>query len=456
MRETTSTFDKIKLFIRIYIPMFITQICLIGGNFVAVFMTGQYGTDDLAGMSIGFNIWITGYTALLGILYGITPLISNMLGAKDYRDLKGLIQNGFYMASLFSTIAIILGFIFIPPLTSMLDLNTHARYVTLHYMLGIAFAVFPLLWVSMMRNIVDSHGYTHYSMAIIVTGFIVNSTLNYLLIFGKFGFPELGGVGAGFATAITVWLNASLYFFILKTKKPFRDYQLFNNWSILDLTYWKAQLSIGLPMGVAIFCEMSIFSLAAFAMAYYGTDYIAAQQAALSFTNLFYCVPLTIGLTSTIMIAYELGAKRYADVIKYANIARLFAIFLAIFIASGGFHFLNEIAYLYTNDENMISLISHFLSYAMLFSVIDAFGTPVQGILRGYKDMKIVTMIAISTYWGVSFPVAALFSIGFNQGPYGIWVGLLSGIAAAGVLYILRLRYQEKKLKLLIKQQLQA
>ncbi len=448
MYETFTLGEKFNLFLRVFIPMFITQLALIGGNFVAVFMTGQYSTSDLAGMSMGFNIWITWYTATLGVIYGITPIISNMLGAKILTEIKALVQNGLYMATALGALAILAGYILLEPFLSFLHLTPQAHYVCTHYMAAIALCAIPLLWVCVFRNVVDAHGLTHYSMAIIVSGFFVNCILNYLLIFGHFGFPELGGIGAGYATALSVWFNVFAYVWVLHTRKAFRQYSFFKDWVYNNFMYWKAQLAIGLPIGIAIFCEISIFSLGAFVMAFYGTKYIAAQQAALSFSSLFYCVPLTISLTATILVAFELGANRYKSAKQFSNIARVFAIFMAIFLAGGGFTYLDQIANLYTTDSSMVSLIASFLSYAICFSIIDAFGTPVQGILRGYKDVNIITVIAIICFWFIGVPVAAIFSILLNFGPYGVWVGMLTGVGTAAICYILRLYQQERKYRL--------
>lgn len=445
MYETFTLGEKFKLFLRVYIPMFITQLALIGGNFVAVFMTGQYSTSDLAGMSMGFNIWITWYTATLGIIYGITPIISNMLGAKILTEIKALVQNGLYMATALGALAILAGFLLLEPFLNFLHLTPEAHYVCTHYMLAITLCAIPLLWVCVFRNIVDAHGYTHYSMTIIVLGFLVNCLLNYLLIFGNFGFPELGGIGAGYATALSVWFNVFAYVWVLHTRKAFRHYNFFRDWVYNDFTYWRAQLAIGMPIGIAIFCEISIFSLGAFVMAFYGTEYIAAQQAALSFSSLFYCVPLTISLTATVLVAYELGANRYKGAKEFSNISRYFAIFLAIFLATGGFTHLDAIAALYTSDESMVSLIATFLSYALCFSIIDAFGTPVQGILRGYKDVTIITIIAICCFWLIGVPVGAIFATVLGFGPAGVWVGMLTGVGTAGLCYIIRLYQQEGK-----------
>ena len=427
MEPTFTLTSKIIRFIRLSIPIIITQFSLMAGAFISILLTGQYSTVHLAGISVGYNIWISMFYGTMGVLLGISPILGQLLGAKKKDTIPAIVGNGLYLATALGLGLVALGIIGLKPVLSLLDLEPAAYDISIKYMSFIGVAIVPLMWSCILRNTVDSHGYTHYSMTVIFTSFLLNVFLNYGLILGHFGFPALGGVGAGIATAICSWYNVLAYTIILTNAKAFKDYQFFKK--------------LGVPIGFAIFCEMSIFSLAALLMAYYGTNIIAAHQAAISFTNLFYGFPLSISIACTIAVSYEVGAKRYKDARTYAYIARIMAIMIAMLICSYTFTHLREISGYYTTDPSMIQLIGSFLSYAVFFSVIDAFGTPLQGVLRGYKDVKIVSAIAISCYWGVSIPVVAIFTYIFNYGPYGIWVGLLSSVAAAGVLYTWRTWY---------------
>lgn len=441
MEPTFTLTSKIIRFIRLSIPIIITQFSLMAGAFISILLTGQYSTVHLAGISVGYNIWISMFYGTMGVLLGISPILGQLLGAKKKDTIPAIVGNGLYLATALGLGLVALGIIGLKPVLSLLDLEPAAYDISIKYMSFIGVAIVPLMWSCILRNTVDSHGYTHYSMTVIFTSFLLNVFLNYGLILGHFGFPALGGVGAGIATAICSWYNVLAYTIILTNAKAFKGYQFFKNLGRPIRIYIFDQIKLGVPIGFAIFCEMSIFSLAALLMAYYGTNIIAAHQAAISFTNLFYGFPLSISIACTIAVSYEVGAKRYKDARTYAYIARVMAIMIAMLICSYTFTHLHEISGYYTTDPSMIQLIGSFLSYAVFFSVIDAFGTPLQGVLRGYKDVKIVSAIAISCYWGVSIPVVAIFTYVFNYGPYGIWVGLLSSVAAAGVLYTWRTWY---------------
>lgn len=443
--EHESIPQKLLHFLRLYVPMLITQFALLGGNFVGIFLTGQYSTEHLAGMSVGFTFYSMTYVTLIGIMYGITPIISQLLGAKKYTNIRTIVQHGIYLAAGITVVLTAIGWLGIPPLIKSMHLIPLAQEVAFKYLIAISFSIFPFLSVAIMRNTVDSHGYTHYSMTIIVLGFVVNMITNYIFIFGHLGFPALGGVGAGIASGAAAWFNMFAYALLLKFKKPFKKYEIFKNWAHFDFTYWRDQLHIGLPVGVAIFCEVSIFGLATFAMTTYGTFIIAAHQSAYSFVNLFFSLPLTISLTSTIVVAYEVGRGSYRDAKEYAYIARGLALVIAILFSCFSFTHLDMISALYTNDPAMVEKIASFMIYALSFSIVDAIGTPIQGILRGYKDVTIITKIAVCCYWGVGIPTAILFSQFLGFGPYGIWIGLLIGVGSAGLCFCARLWKQERK-----------
>jgi len=441
MHPTTTLLEKIFLFIKLSAPLTITQFALVAGSFVAIFLSGQYSTVDMAGVSIGYNIWIAIYMGILGILLGITPIISQLLGARKNDGIAIVFHHGLYLAMSFVILIFLAAFFFLQPLLNYLNLEPAAYEVCINYLSAIAFGVPALFLMCPMRYTIESHGYTHYSMIIMISGLCISSITSYLFVFGKYGFPELGGMGAGIGTTIACWTNFLMYTSILWFKSEFKSYGLLRQWPTLDITYIIEQLRLGIPIGLSIFCEGSIFSIAGLLMAQFGTSIVAAHQAAISFTNLFYCIPLSISMASTIAVAYEVGAKKSDSAMNYAYIARGLALFLAILLCSFSFTHIYEISSIYSNDEAQIHLIMTFMSYSVFFSAIDAFGTPIQGILRGYKDVRSISYISVGSYWGVCFPLAYVLIHYFNYGPYSVWIGLLSSVATASFLFTLRLAY---------------
>lgn len=176
-------------------------------------------------------------------------------------------------------------------------------------------------------------------------------------------------------------------------------------------------------------------------MVHFGSAVVAAHQSVISFTNVFYCLPLSIAMSSTIAVAYELGAGRKIEAIQYSYISRVLAIIIAVLICAFTFTHMDNIADLFTNDDEVYELIYQFLGYGVFFAAIDAIGTPLQGILRAYKDVKIVLYISLVSYWGVCFPTAYTLARNPNYGPFGVWIGLLASVVVAGILFTLRTYY---------------
>lgn len=380
-------------------------------------------------------------------MLGITPIISQLLGAKKTDDISTIFYQGLYIGTGLACIILIIGLLGLRPLLTALNLEPAAAEVCISYLKAFAIGLFPLLWVNTLRNTVDSHGLTHYSMAIVFTSFIVNVFLNYALIFGHFGFPEIGGVGAGYGIAGACWTNFILFSLVLLLHPKLKGYRIFKDFSKPSFHYIREQLHIGIPIGFSIFLEASIFSIAGLLMVHFGSAVVAAHQSVISFTNVFYCLPLSIAMASTIAVAYELGAGRKQEAIQYSYISRILAIVLAIMICTFTFTNMDAIADLFTNDDEVYKLIYSFLGYGVFFSAIDAIGTPLQGILRAYKDVKVVLYISLISYWGVCFPTAYILANNPNYGPFGVWIGLLASVLAAGVLFTWRTWYIQRQQK---------
>jgi len=380
-------------------------------------------------------------------LLGITPIISQLLGAKKTDDISTIFYQGLYIGTGLACIILITGLLGLRPLLTALNLEPAAAEVCISYLKAYAIGLFPLLWVNTLRNTVDSHGLTHYSMAIVFTSFIVNVFLNYALIFGHFGFPEIGGVGAGYGIAGACWTNFILFSLVLLLHPKLKGYRIFKDFSKPSFHYIREQLHIGIPIGFSIFLEASIFSIAGLLMVHFGSAVVAAHQSVISFTNVFYCLPLSIAMASTIAVAYELGAGRKQEAIQYSYISRILAIVLAIMICTFTFTNMDAIADLFTNDDEVYKLIYSFLGYGVFFSAIDAIGTPLQGILRAYKDVKVVLYISLISYWGVCFPTAYILANNPNYGPFGVWIGLLASVLVAGILFTWRTWYIQRQQK---------
>ena len=227
--------------------------------------------------------------------------------------------------------------------------------------------------------------------------------------------------------------------------KPFSEYQLFNKWSKISFVKWKEILFIGVPIGISIFVETSIFSAVTLLMSAYSTVVISAHQIALNFTSLLYMIPLSISMGATILVGQEVGAGRMRNAKQYSFLGVAFAILFSFISITILFLFREQIASLYTTDIEIIEMAVHFFIFAALFQLSDAVQAPVQGALRGYKDVNMTFVMAIVSYWVLGLPIGYLMAKYTDFGPYGYWIGLIAGLTIGAIALTIRLLHIQRK-----------
>ncbi|MFE5431000.1 MATE family efflux transporter [Peribacillus simplex] len=448
MNQTYTKSQKIRLLFYILIPILITQISMYAMTFFDVMMSGQYSTQDVAGVSIGSSLWTPVYTGLSGILIALTPVVSQLVGSRQSKSVSYSVMQAIYLAVALAMIILIIGAFSLNPVLSAMDLEDGVHIVAHDYLIALSLGIIPLFIYNALRAFIDALGQTRISMIITLCALPVNVLFNYLLIYGKFGFPELGGVGSGYATAITYWLIALVAILVVIKINPFSTFEVFSEFFRVSWKEWKALLLIGVPIGLAIFFETSIFSAVTLLMSKYDTVTIASHQIAMNFASLLYMIPLSISMALTIVIGFEIGAARYKDAKEYSWIGISMALTMSLVLSTILFLFREPVASLYTKDHEVMMLTSHFLIYAIFFQISDALQAPIQGILRGYKDVNVTFAMSLVSYWILGLPIGYFFAKYTDMGAFGYWIGLISGLALGAIGLAARLRFiQQVKYK---------
>ncbi|MCZ8535873.1 MATE family efflux transporter [Paenisporosarcina quisquiliarum] len=446
MHETSHFKEKWSLMLKIIFPILVTQVALYLVSFFDILMSSRYGSEDLAGVAVGSSLWVPVYTGLAGILLAVTPIVAQLVGAKKKEEVKLVVQQGLFLSLALSTIVIVILLFLLEPLLQSMTLEPRVETIAKSYLYAMIIGIIPLFAYNVLRSYMDALGKTRVTMIITLLSAPINVFFNYLLIFGKFGFPELGGAGAGYASAITYWLIFLIALGVAHYQSPFKQYELFNNWERVQFSKWRDISKIGVPIGLSIFAETSIFSAVTLMMSTYSTAVISAHQIALNFTSLLYMVPLSISIGATVLVGFEVGAKRFHDAKIYSWLSVSTAIIFSFFSACILFFFREQIAGLYTTDVTVIQLTIQFFIFAALFQLSDAIQAPVQGSLRGYKDVNVTFIMAIISYWVIGLPIGYLLSKFTDFGPFGYWIGLIIGLTAGAITLSLRLiKIQRKK-----------
>lgn len=439
---------RLRRLLDVMIPILITQTAIMAMNFCDSAMSGHAGAVHLAGTAIGGNLWMPVMASLNGILLGSMPIIAHLLGRGERQNIGRVVRHTMLLATAFSLLLLVVGVLFLDRLLATFGLEPQVHYIAKMYIAAIGVGVLPFFLSTALRALVDTSGYTGITMKIYLLALPVNAFLNYCLIFGKFGAPALGGIGAGLATGITYWLEFFIFVWVVHKLPAFAPLRIFTDKFKFDMAQLRENLSLGVPMGMAIFMEASIFGVIAIFIAKFGTVIIAAHQAAMSFTSLLYMVPLSFSMSLTIVVGVEAGARRFGEALRYSLLGIACNITVAVLLTVFVLFDREFIAGLYTSEPVIIRQTIGFLFYAMFFQVMDATAAPIQGILRGYKDVKATFWAGLAAYWLICLPLGCYFDYYMHFGPSSYWLSLDIGLLCAVLFLGGRFWYLQRKIKI--------
>ena len=445
MHQTHNLNQRMRLFISIFLPILIYQLANFSASFVDTTMTGQYDTLHLAGVSMATSLWIPFFDLLIGIVSALVPIIGHHLGQGKKEKIASDFYQFIYLSLGLSLILFALVFVGAPLVLSRLGLEPLVEEVAKNYLWYLALGIIPLLLFSTIRSLFDALGLTKLSMYLMLLLLPLNGTFNYALIYGAFGFPEMGGAGAGLGTSLAYWVLLLISLLVAVKHPKVRVYEL---WKIrpLDKKGLIEGIRLGLPIGGTFFAEVVIFSVVGLVMAKFSSLIIASHQAAMNFSNLMYAFPMSISTSMSIIVSYEIGANRPDDVRKFCKLGRLTALGIAGFTFLFLYILRDRVAALYGSDTEFIRMTSVFLTYSLFFQLADTFAAPLQGILRGYKDTQVPFYLGLIAYWGVSLPLGLFLDYYTSLGPYGYWIGLIASLVTSGILFQWRLNRLAKNI----------
>ncbi|HFZ4270936.1 TPA: sodium-coupled multidrug efflux MATE transporter PdrM [Streptococcus pneumoniae] len=447
MYKTKCLREKLVLFLKIFFPILIYQFANYSASFVDTAMTGQYNTMDLAGVSMATSIWNPFFTFLTGIVSALVPIIGHHLGRGKKEEVASDFYQFIYLALGLSVVLLGMVLFLAPIILNHIGLEAA---VAVRYLWFLSIGIIPLLLFSVIRSLLDSLGLTKLSMYLMLLLLPLNSGFNYLLIYGAFGVPELGGAGAGLGTSLAYWVLLGISVLVLFKQEKLKALHLEKRIP-LNMDKIKEGVRLGLPIGGTVFAEVAIFSMVGLIMAKFSSLIIASHQSAMNFSSLMYAFPMSISSAMAIVVSYEVGAKRFDDAKTYIGLGRWTALIFAAFTLTFLYIFRGNVASLYGNDPEFIDLTARFLTYSLFFQLADTFAAPLQGILRGYKDTVIPFYLGLLGYWGVAIPVATLFDSLTDFGAYSYWIGLIISLIVSGALYRWRLTVIMKRFESLAK-----
>ena len=445
MNQTFTLKEKTKQIFVLLVPILITQLGMFSMVFFNTIMSGRYSSSDLAGVAIGTSIWSPIFNGISGIFLAVSPIAAQRFGQKKNDEVSSIVKNGIFLSIFVAVIIIILGYFLLNPILDLMRLSPKVQDTAFDYLVGLSFGLLPLFIFNVLRSFIYALGKTRVIMVIMLLSLPINLVLNYVLIFGKLGFPELGGVGAGYATAITDWIFLGMTIFIVIKQDPFSSFRVFSNVKEFSWEQCKEILKIGVPMGLSVFFETTVFALVTILLSKFNVTTIAAYQSALNVVSFIYMIPISISTALTVLVGFEVGARRYKDAKQYSWLGVGIAVLIAIGTGLVVVAFRYQVAGLYSTEAAVISLTANFLIFALFFQISDAIQATAQAALRGYKDVNIAFIMTLVAYWLICLPTGYLLANFTNLGARGYWIGLTVGLLAAGIALSIRLIHIQKK-----------
>lgn len=430
-----------KKLLQLSLPLIISHLAQMGMNFTDTVMAGRHHETSLAGVAIGSSLWVPTFLFLMGVLMALTPMISQAYGANKKSDISQITQQGFWLALLLGLMTL-LTLQLLSVTYDYIDMETQVREQAVGYVVAVSFGLPALALFQVLRGLNEGAQLTRPYMIVSIVAVLVNIPLNYMFIYGKFGMPELGGAGCGWATAIVLWLEFFVLLFITLKNKKFADIQWYRRWQKPSLPVNFEILKLGVPIGIALLIESSMFVLIALFLAPLGSQVVAGHQIAMSVISILFMIPLSISVALTIRCGYCLGQQQFERARTIGMMGTVMTVVIAAVYCVLIVGFSEQIAKFYSTNTDVVQLATSLMLLAAIFQFSDAIQVSTLGILRGYKDTRYSLFVVILAYWVIGLPLG--YSLGVTDfwgqayGAQGFWVSLIVGLTVAALLLVKR------------------
>ncbi len=430
------------------LPILITQFCQAALGVVDAIMAGQVSALDLAAVAVGSGIWLPLFLLATGILIATTPLIGEAIGQNNQGQIPHITQQSLWTASVIGVV----GFVIVnlmPGVLNIMGVPENIQPIAAQYLHGVSFG-FPAMAVyAVLRSYCEALGRPEPVTIISIIGLLADIPLNYIFIHGLYGMPEMGGAGCGVATAIVLWINVLLLlaYTAFTKREQFASTRFFYLFTGPNRTQITKLLKLGIPIGISIFFEASLFSLGAIIISPLGEIATASHQIALSVTGQLFMIPISVAMALTIMVSNRFGEKNLFALRNVQTTGLIWTVLIAIACMLGVWLFRPQLAAAFTDNLEVRAQAMHLLIFALAYQLFDGWQVNVAGILRGMQDTTVPMWVTMFCYWIVALPLGIYLVRYTDIGAQGFWMALITGLFLASILLTLRLRYQQKRLQ---------
>ncbi|MBC7790837.1 MAG: MATE family efflux transporter [Anaerolineae bacterium] len=420
------------------LPLVTVQVGLMAMGVVDTIMVGRISPTALAAVALGNLYFYVLAIFGMGTLMVLDPVVAQAVGAGDKPAVSRAMQRGLLIAAVLSLV--------IGPLLAtagwtltVFGQPTDVVPIAADFAISCIPGTFPFFVFVALRQTLQALGKLRAIVITVIGGNVANICLNYLLIYGKFGAPELGAVGSGWASSISrILMVVALVWMAWPTLRPVllpfhRD--------VVRVRPLLRMLGLGAPIGGQHVLEYAAFAFVALLMGWLGTNQVAAHQVAINLASLTFMVPLGIGSAAAVLVGRAAGRNDAAGAQRSAVAALacgtgFMCITAVVFLAAP-----ELLASIYTHDVGVLRTAILLIPVAGVFQVFDGLQIVATGVLRGLGDTRTPFIVSMVAYWFIGIPISFFLGFRTNAGPAGLWWGFVAGLATVAVCLLLRARW---------------
>lgn len=423
----------------------VVDLAMVGG--IQESMTGYSATTAQAAVSLANGFYFLVLVFGMGVSFGVTPFVAEADSAGNLSEKKHLLSH----AIIVNVIVNSLLFLFLVLASPVLHLlNQPADVVTLAipFLNVMILGMIPLAFFSALKQFAEGLSFTRFAMYVTVLSNLLNILLNYILIYGKWGFPSMGVQGSCWASFVTRVIMALMMFLYVYYNKEFKVYKESFLFKAISFSRMKKIFKVGAASGLQWLFEVSAFAFALVMIGWIGKKEQAAHQIALQLASVTYIIASGISAAGSVRVGNQLGSKSRINLRKAAFSAFGLAVMFQTFFAMMFVLLRFLLPTIFNHESDVQMMVSSLLLIAALFQISDGIQVVGLGVLRGMQDITIPTWITFITYWLIGLPICYLFAFVFKLGIQGIWFGLTLALTIAAILLYLRFNYISKNLNL--------
>jgi MATE family multidrug resistance protein len=436
--------DELRATVALAWPLVLTNLTQSLIQSTDVLLLGWAGSAVLAAGTLGINVYYAFLIFGIGLVIAAAPIIARELGARRHsvRDVRRTVRQAMWAAAAL-----------VVPVWAVLW-HTEALLLAMHqepvlaagagrFVRALMWGMLPALWYLVLRSFVSAVEAPAWSLAVGAAGVLFNALLNYSLIFGRFGFPPLGLVGAGIGSTCANSFMFLAMAVVVIVHPRFRRYRLFGKFWESDRQRFSEVWRLGFPIAVTLALEITVFNAAVFLMGLIGAAPLAAHAVALQIAAFTFMVPLGLSQAVTVRVGLAFGRGDREGIARAGWTAFALGVGFMAAMALVMLAIPHRLVALFLDPADpangpVIGLAVSFLFVAALFQVFDGAQSVAAGMLRGLHDTKVPMMFAAFGYWGIGLVTAVALGFGLGWDGFGIWVGLASGLAVVSALMLSR------------------